>query len=63
MDQIKCRSKLPPKKAMQPEVSGKAMEGNFICVFRERDLLRNHVHSPPVKSSLGILLDFFKPGV
>jgi len=54
MDQIKCQSNLPSQKAIQPKVSDKPMENNFICVFRERDLLRNQVHRPPVKSTLGI---------
>lgn len=63
MDQIKYRPNLPPKKATQPKVSDKPIEDDFICVFRERDLLRNQMHRPPVKSNFGILLDFFKPRV
>jgi hypothetical protein len=63
MDQIKYVSSLPPQKAMQPKVSGKPMKDDFICVFRERDLLANQVHHPPEKRNFGILLNFFKPGV
>ena len=63
MDQIKCRPKLPPKKATQPKASDKPIEDDFICVFRERDLLRNQVQHPPRKSNFGILLNFFKTGV
>ena len=57
MDQIKCLTNLLPKKATQPKVSDKPIEDNFICVFRERDLLRNQVQHPPAKSNFGIWYD------
>lgn len=57
MDRIKCRPNLPPEKATQPKVSNKLMEDNFICVFRERDLLRNQVQHPPAKSNFVICYD------
>ena len=63
MDFIKDRIKIIPAKATQPKVSDKPMEDNFICVFRERDLLANQVNHPPEKSNFRILLNFFKTGV
>ena len=32
----------------------KLMEDDFLCIFRERDLLRNQAHNPGPISSLGI---------
>lgn len=54
MDQTKCRPNLPPPKATQTKMPDKVVKDDFICVFRERDLLRNQVHSSPDKSPLGI---------
>ncbi len=43
------------EKTTQSEVADKSMEGDFVCIFRERDLLRNRVHSPDPISSIGII--------
>lgn len=58
MDFIKGSVKAIPQKATQPKVSDKRMEDDFICVFRERDLLRNQIHNHVVKNTPGVFNRF-----
>jgi hypothetical protein len=55
MNQIKGRTNFASEEPIQPEVSNELMKDEFFCIFRERDLLRNQIHSPFVESTLGIV--------
>lgn len=43
------------EKSTQSKVADKLMENDYLCIFRERDLLRNQVHNPGLINSLGII--------
>lgn len=54
MDDKKGVVKGGPEKDAQTEVADKLMKDDFICIFRERDLLRNQVDRPLVERAPGV---------
>lgn len=54
MDDKKRIIKGVTEEPAQPEAPQKPVKDNLICIFRERDLLRNQADRPLVESAPGI---------